>query len=192
MTNRIDTTVILITGHPATGKTTFAHFLAQELALPLIWKDQIKESLIETLGTSDTEWSRKLGTAAWTLLYKQVENLLKASISFLVESNFDPIYANEHWEKLAQKYNFRLIQIRCETEPGILLKRYVQRIKEGDRHLGHVDASKDKDFIESIKQPLGWIMVESDRLSFDTTEISQDNYLKIAQEIRNQISTRTN
>lgn len=187
MTNRINTTVVLITGHPATGKTTLAHFLAKELALPLIWKDQIKESLIETLGRSSTKWSRKLSTAAWVLLYKQVEGLLKANISCIVESNFDPIYANEHWKKLTQKYEFRLIQVQCKTEPEVLLKRYRQRIKEGNRHLGHVDASKDKGFIESIKQPLGWIMVESERISFDTTEIRQANYLKVAKDIKNQM-----
>ena len=159
--------------------------------MPLIWKDQIKESLIETLGTSTKEWSRKLSSAAWTLLYKQVENLLKANTSCIVESNFDPIYANEHWRMLVSKYEFRLIQIRCETEPEVLLKRYRQRIEKGDRHLGHVDASKDKDFIELIGEPLGWIMVESTRISFDTTEIKQANYLKVAKKIRNKMAPST-
>jgi dephospho-CoA kinase len=44
------TTVILITGHPATGKTTLAHYLAQELGLPLLWRDGLKEKLADTLG----------------------------------------------------------------------------------------------------------------------------------------------
>jgi len=158
--------------------------------LPLILKDQIKESLLDTLGTSSTEWSRKLSIASWDLFHKQVENLLKANISCLVESNFNPIYANEHWKNLALKYKFQLIQVRCETEPDILLKRYRQRIKDGDRHVGHVDASEDKDFLETIKQHMEWLMVESDRISFDTTEFKQVNYLKIVQNIRNQISSR--
>lgn len=37
------TTVILITGHPATGKTTLAHSLAQELTLPLAQRHQARK-----------------------------------------------------------------------------------------------------------------------------------------------------
>jgi predicted kinase len=179
------TTIILITGHPATGKTTLAHYLAQELSLPLLWKDQIKESLLDTLGASTTEWSRKLSCTAWALLYQQVETLLKANVSHIVESNFDPTYANEHWQTFNQKYKFQLIQVRCETEPAMLRKRYMQRIKQGNRHSGHVDASNDSAFIESIRQHMEWVAVDSMQLSLDTTEISQTSYLKIANNIKN-------
>ncbi|MCP4427306.1 MAG: ATP-binding protein [Chloroflexi bacterium] len=177
------TTVILITGHPATGKTTLAHYLAQELHLPLIWKDQIKESLLESLGWSTTEWSRKLSAATWALLYQQVENLLQANVSHIVESNFDPTYANNHWQKLNQKYDFQLIQVRCETEPETLLTRCCQRIKNGKRHPGHVDVSNDNTFLESIKQHMRWVEIESKRISFNTTEIEESSYFKVAENI---------
>lgn len=181
-------TIVLITGHPATGKTTLAHNLTQELRLPLIWKDQIKETLLDVLGSSTNEWSRKLGAVAWMLLYQQIENLIKTDISHIVESNFDPIYANGHWQSLSCKYKFQLIQVRCETEPEALLKRYSQRIHQGDRHLGHVDASNDNVFLESIKQHMDWVDVESYRLSLDTTDIEKVNYLKITEQIRTLIS----
>ncbi len=181
------TTVILITGHPATGKTTLAHYLARELRLPLIWKDQIKETLFETLGISTIEWSRKLGIAAWELLYQQVENLLQVGISHVVESNFDPLYANAHWQGLKQAYDFRLIQVRCETEPETLLERYWQRIEQGERHAGHFDASGDKSFLATIQESMGWVTVESERLSIDTTDIGQVDYREIAQTIKDLI-----
>ncbi|KAA3665278.1 MAG: hypothetical protein DWQ04_01440 [Chloroflexi bacterium] len=177
-------TIIAVTGHPATGKTTFAHYLAEEMGLPLIWKDQIKESLLETLGVFDTKWSRKLSVATWALLYQQIENLLKANISHIVESNFDPAYANSHWSRLFQKYEFRLIQIRCETEPEALLKRYRQRISDGSRLIGHVDVSEDLEFLESIKHHMGWIDGESIQLSLNTTDIEQLDYSKIARKIK--------
>ena len=139
--------VILITGHPATGKTTLAHYLAKELYLPLIWKDQIKEALLETLGLSSIEWSRKLSVTAWTLLYQQVENLLQAGVSHVVESNFDPIYANDCWQNRSEQSDFQLIQVRCAVRPETLLHRYRQRIKNGSRHPGHVDASNDTVFL---------------------------------------------
>jgi predicted kinase len=145
------TIVVLITGHPATGKTTLAEYLAQELCLPLIAKDHIKETLFSTLGWSTTEWSRQLSVATWALLYQQVETLLTAYIGHIVEANFDPTFANAHWQRLAEQFPLRIIQVRCETDPEILLMRYRERVNQGTRHPGHVDHSHDLVFYEKVR-----------------------------------------
>ena len=93
--------VILITGHPATGKTTLSFKLAAELTLPLVGKDIIKEALADAMpkptnSISDTDWSRRLSIATWKLLYQQTENLIKAGVPHIVEANFDPIFADPH------------------------------------------------------------------------------------------------
>jgi predicted kinase len=178
------TTIILVTGHPATGKTTLAHYLARELSFPLIWKDQFKETLSEILGAPTAERSRRLSSVAWALLYQQVENLLKANISHVVESNFDPFYANEHWINLKEKYEFKIIQIRCETQPEILLERYKKRVLDGSRHHGHVDASKDKEFLKSIEEHIEWVEIESDSISFDTSSFNDVDKEKLLKKIR--------
>lgn len=162
-----------------------AHYLAEELSLPLVWKDEIKETLFETLGVSTIEWSRRLGVAAWELLYQQVGNLLQVGISHVVESNFDPVYADEHWQRIEQAYDFRLIQVRCETEPETLLKRYCRRIERGDRHAGHFDASNDESFLAMIQEPMAWVAVESERLSIDTTVIGRADYSELVRKIQN-------
>lgn len=82
--------VLLITGHPATDKTTLAHALAKTPDLPLLWKDQIKESLQDTFGNGGDEWSRKLSGTTWKILYQQIKNLLDGSTSFIAKGNFDP------------------------------------------------------------------------------------------------------
>ncbi|CAI9413029.1 AAA family ATPase [Nocardioides sp. T2.26MG-1] len=55
---------VLVTGPPASGKSTLAAALAVELRLPLLAKDTIKSGLVESLGAGSLEESRRLGAAA--------------------------------------------------------------------------------------------------------------------------------
>jgi predicted kinase len=54
----------VLTGPPASGKSTLAAALATELGVPLLAKDTIKAGLVEALGAGDLTQSRQLGGAA--------------------------------------------------------------------------------------------------------------------------------
>lgn len=57
--------VVLITGPPASGKTTLARNLAERLNLPVLAKDRIKETLFDALDDAPTD---VLGKASFQLL----------------------------------------------------------------------------------------------------------------------------
>ncbi len=146
------TTVILITGHPATGKTTLAHHLASALHLPLLYRDGLKETLADTLGWSTEEWSLKLGAATWELLYHLVETLLRANVSHIVESNFSPTHATGCWQQLAERYGLRIIQLRCEADPALVIEHFHTRVAKGERHPIHRYAEDTADYHNSINR----------------------------------------
>jgi len=54
--------LLVVTGMPSSGKTTVAEGLAGRLGLPLIAKDEIRESLYESVGAEDVSASARLGT----------------------------------------------------------------------------------------------------------------------------------
>ena len=80
--------MLIVTGPPASGKTTIGRPLARALALPFLSKDLFKESLFDSLGGSDREWSRRIGLASTQLLFRCAEALLEAGHSCALESNF--------------------------------------------------------------------------------------------------------
>jgi predicted kinase len=62
--------VVLVSGAPGAGKTTVAVPLAAALGLPLLSKDQIKETIFDALDFTDgdLEASRRASAAAMQLL----------------------------------------------------------------------------------------------------------------------------
>src|SRR5688572_8145929 len=98
--------LVIVSGAPASGKTTLGRRLAAEFQLPFIGKDDIKEVLFETLGWSDRAWSIRLGVATYHLLYQAIETQLRAQRSLLVESNFRGEYATSRFLALKSQYGF--------------------------------------------------------------------------------------
>lgn len=131
--------IVIISGHPCTGKTSLARVLARGLPLPLIAKDDIKEVLFDTLGAGDRAWSQKLGRATYTLMYQALETQLRAGRPAIIESNFDAAIAGAEFARLAEHFPFEPFQIMCHTEREVLFERFRRRSLSGERHPGHLD-----------------------------------------------------
>jgi predicted kinase len=170
-------TLIIITGLPATGKTSLGKKLATELNLPFISKDEIKELLFESLGYTDLAWSKKIGSTSYDLLYYFAESLLKNNQSLIIETNFDPKFANQKIIDLKNKYNFEPMQIRCFTEGKILLERFTKRAQSSERHPGHFDAENLADW-EKILLPgkIEALDIGGKLFDFDTTDLNNLDY----------------
>ena len=130
--------LVIIGGAPATGKTTLARALGISLGLPVITKDDIKESLAAPFATGDREWSKQLGVAAYSALYAVADRILAAGQGLLLESNFwhpDSEAALRELARLAPT-----VVIVCRTDEALRRKRFEDRALRG-RHRVHVDSA---------------------------------------------------
>jgi predicted kinase len=118
----------LVTGPPASGKTTLARPLAAQLGLPLLAKDTVKEALFDSLGTGDRAWSRRLGGASYAVLLALAADLPAA----VLDANFYPAHA-----AAVRAACPRPIEVFCRCPAEEVERRFLQRA--ATRHPGHVD-----------------------------------------------------
>jgi predicted kinase len=134
--------LVVVTGAPASGKTTIARDLAAELGLPLVVKDDIKERLYEAFGSGD-ELEAKIDRAAAAILFTTVDSQLAAGVSVLAESNFEARSDPAPFRALCAKHDFALVQIHCSRDPDAVEQEFAERVEEGRRHPGHRDEPGD-------------------------------------------------
>jgi predicted kinase len=166
--------LVIVSGPPGAGKTTVARRLGPALGLPVVAKDDIKESLFGSLGWSDREWSRKLGAATWRLLFLVLERLMEAGTSALIESNFDRRLHVGQFRDLSDRFGFDVVEVYCTANVETLARRYRERELSGDRHPGHEGSDyspDDESFAVELTQrehvPLGVALLT---FEVDTTD----------------------
>ena len=177
--------VVIISGAPAAGKTTLGRRLARDVRLPYLGKDDIKESLFDSLGTGDRDWSRRLGVATYLLLYQLCETLLEASVSFIVESNFRAEYSTERFRALRERFGFEPVQILCRAERSVLLERYRKRGESGERHAGHLDAILHAELTATMgDDDYTFMDIGGLQVTADTTDLARVDYKSILDAVR--------
>jgi predicted kinase len=161
--------VVIVTGPPASGKTTVARQLAARLRLPLIAKDAIKEALFDGLGAGDLAWSQRLGEATYLAMLALAEDTVAAGASLVLEANF--VSGGEFATRLAA-LPARFVQVHCSAPLEVLVERYRSR----ERHPGHVDSERIdalRDAVETGRHdPLD---LPGETIRIDTTNTSFDD-----------------
>lgn len=169
--------LIIITGHPGTGKTTLAHHLSRELKLPVVCKDELKEILFDRLGWSDDAWSRKLSLSSYGIMDYVAENTLRAGVGLIVESNFVAEYDSERFGRLIERYQPKAVQIVLHCKEAVRTERFHDRGTSGARHPGHHNLDKAQEHLEGDKRiPLA---LNIPLVEIDTTDFSKIDYAGI-------------
>ena len=148
---------VVVSGPPASGKSTLAPVLARELGLPLVAKDTIKDALMSVLSVPDVEASRQLGRAAVAAMLAVAA---ESPVGAVIESNFYRSVAVHGLGELPGT----VVEVFCRCDREVALERY--RVRAGSRHAGHFDADREVEELwnDEVAEPVAgdWRVLEVD------------------------------
>ncbi|HKV08082.1 MAG TPA: AAA family ATPase [Thermoanaerobaculia bacterium] len=128
---------LILTGLPASGKSTLGRAVAAALGLPMLDKDDILEALFESLGIGDAEWRRRLSRAADEVLRRQA---LASHGAVLASWWRHPASREESGtpSEWLRSLPGALVELHCACRPEVAAERFLAR----QRHEGHLDRFK--------------------------------------------------
>lgn len=135
---------VLVGGWPASGKSTLAAALADELGTAYLAKDEVKEALMDALGApADVAASQRLGRAA----VRAVLTAARGCPGAVVDSTW---YAEAR--PLVERLPGPCVEVRCHLPIALARERYRARARDA-RHLD--DRRTEEELWGSPVAPLG-------------------------------------
>ncbi len=129
-TSSVGQTLVLISGLPASGKTTLARSVASASRLPLLSLDVVKESLHDSLALTDRALLR---AAAWRVICSLLPDFPHGA---LVELWIDPSRDREALRRdLGRFPASRVVEIMCVVPGDEAARRYADRPRNYGGHL---------------------------------------------------------
>lgn len=146
--------LVVITGRPASGKTTLAHVLAKEIRCPLLSRDEFKEGYINTVNLDHDHLPGNIALNIYETFFEVIDLMISKRISTIIEAAFQ----HKLWEpKLSTYLNKADVRIIiCETSKEIARARFFKRTSD--------DKGREKfhgDKLSDISQGMGEQLIES-------------------------------
>lgn len=117
--------LLVVTGRPGSGKTTFARELSKSICMPVISRDQIKEGYVHTFGKRHSELPEDTNLKVTEIFFASTKNLLRSKISLIAEAAFQ----HKIWEAMLKDYSniARVYLLICKVDEKVALERYIRR-----------------------------------------------------------------
>jgi predicted kinase len=156
--------IVLVSGPPASGKTTLARPLAERLGFALLTKDDIKETLFTAMQgpPGDVEFSSKIGAASMDLLWA----LAPHCPAVVLEANFrtQSPYERAKVTALAEA-GAQIVEVYCRLPREEASRRFAERARQQRHHPAHALAAMPPDRMIEYEEPFALSPV----LEVDTT-----------------------
>ncbi|HEU5052176.1 MAG TPA: AAA family ATPase [Hanamia sp.] len=161
--------LILITGPPASGKSTLAKLLAQQVHLPLLSRDELKEGYLQTLKLSHTEASENTGNHIYDSFFKIAGLFVSKNISLIIEAAFQDKLWRPKLEPLSEKADIKIIV--CNTKTELIHERFSKRAaSDAARNKFHGDETMNQKQLDLLTINYRAPKMNVPTLFVDTTE----------------------
>jgi dephospho-CoA kinase len=175
--------MVLVSGVPATGKTTFAEWLSSEICAPLVSRDRVIEKYVEIAGENlDEEQKRVISHSIPAVLFWFFcEEIMKSSSPLIIEAGFTN-QMKESINGLIEKYKYQTINVHFDAPVEITHRRFHERsarAKEIPLEIFKKALEQDGKVKEAYNFRYGDCII-----NVDTTDFSTVSYNDIAEQIR--------
>ena len=159
-----ETTVVIVSGLPATGKTTLAH--------------KIGEIIANSIGAHDPS-AKGLGTASHLILFYTTKQFLENDLSLVIESNFKDTEHTREFIEYLKASKKRVVEIQCTATYELRVERYGSR----KRHPVHPTLD-NPEYAKSFKGDENFSLGIGTFLKVDTSDFSTISYQSIFDTVR--------
>jgi predicted kinase len=169
--------LIVVTGPPASGKSSTARAIAAELRIPFLSKDEFKERLYEVFGPSDdASLEARIERAALAIVFSVASSQLRAGVPVVVESNFEARSDTAPFRRVQEEHGARIVQVHIGGDADVLVTKFARRAAEGERHPGHRDEPEDAAEVRSKLAAGSWepLDLPGDLLRADVADDEQE------------------
>lgn len=117
--------LLVVAGRPGSGKTTFAKALGNEIFMPVISRDQIKEGYVHTFGKRHSELPEEANKIATEIFFDTLMGLVKNNVSVIAEAAFQ----HKIWSTMLEQFmgKARIYLLICKVDDKVALDRFVRR-----------------------------------------------------------------
>ena len=132
--------LIIITGDLAAGKSTLAASLSEELNVPYLIKDTLKEIACDEIGYATREENRALSVVAVKDMFYFFNQSALVGNDLILEANFreDELMTIK---ALVEQYSYQVILLVLTGDDALLYQRFLDRLPT--RHIAHKSLNLD-------------------------------------------------
>lgn len=135
---------IVLSGLPASGKSSLGGLLSSSLDIPLIDQDHYLEGLFESMGTGDLAWRKQLSDKADIMFRQAAMQSPGAIITAWWHHPKSPSLMGTPTEWL-NNLPGKILEVHCACRPETAAQRFLFR----KRHPGHLDQKLSHSYLVS-------------------------------------------
>lgn len=168
--------LIVVCGLQASGKTTFANFLAKKANVVCIHKDSLIDILSDINGVSNFEEYKKVQNEAMKLFFKLAEEQIALGVDIIIQSTCNFSEDADLFKVWIEKYKLDFYCIICTINEEERLRRFKNRPKHYKKYF--IDKKIETNASQSLNKvdfdynlmPVNKIFIKTDRPVEDLVE----------------------